>query len=252
MRSGACSDEMLYYEDKLTQLYYGDCREVLSSAAALQVDVAIADPPYGETSLDWDERCIGWLPVIPTNNLWCFGSFRFFFEHSRYFEGWQFAQDLVWEKHNGSNFHADRFKRVHEIVAQFYRGPWSDVFKSPVTTPDATKRTLRRKKRSPHLGHIEKSAYASEDGGPRLMRSVLYVRSCHGYAVHPTQKPVDLLSPLIEYSCPANGVVLDPFAGAGSTLVAAKNLGRRAIGIEIEEHWCEEAAKRLQQTFAFV
>ena len=240
-----------YYEDSLATLYLADNRELLSGALFMQpFTTTIADPPYGETSLEWDECCRGWLPLVPSNNLWCFGSFRFFFENAAEFRGWTFAQDLVWEKHNGSSFHADRFKRVHEVVAQFYRSSWSDVFKSPVTTPDATKRTLRRKKRPAHMGHIEQSAYASEDGGPRLMRSVLFVRSCHGYAVHPTQKPVDLLLPLIQYSCPVNGVVLDPFAGAGSTLVAAKQLGRKAVGIEIEERWCEEAAKRLEQTEA--
>lgn len=240
-----------YYEDSLTALYLADCREPLSGALFMQrFDVTIADPPYGETSLEWDERCSGWLPLVPSNNLWCFGSFRFFFENAQEFRGWTFAQDLIWEKHNGSNFHADRFRRVHEIVAQFYRGSWSDIFKSPVTTPDATKRTVRRKHRPRHTGNIGASAYESHDGGPRLMRSVLFVPSCHGYAVHPTQKPLELLSPLIEYSCPVTGVVLDPFAGSGSTLVAAKQLNRRAVGIEIEEQWCEVAAKRLEQTEA--
>ena len=79
------------------------------------------------------------------------------------------------------------------------------------------------------------------------MRSVLAVRSCHGYAVHPTQKPVGILHPLIEFSVPVSGIVLDPFAGSGSTLVAAREAGRRAIGIEVQERYCEIAAKRLAQ-----
>lgn len=237
-----------YYQQDGITIYLGDCRELLLSVLFMQrFDVTIADPPYGETSLEWDSRCEGWLGAVPSNNLWCFGSFRFFLESGSEFKGWDFAQDVIWEKHNGSSFHADRFKRVHEIVAQFYRGGWSQVFKSPVTTPDATARTLRRKKRPAHMGHIEASAYASEDGGPRLMRSVIFARSCHGYAEHPTQKPVELLLPLIQYSCPANGLVLDPFCGSGSTLVAARSLGLQAVGIEIEEYWCEVAANRLQK-----
>ncbi len=97
------------------------------------------------------------------------------------------------------------------------------------------------------MGEIGGHSYASEDGGPRLVRSVLAVRSCHGYAKHPTQKPVNILRPLIEYSCPPGGLVLDPFMGVGSTLVAAKGLRRRAVGIEVNEQYCEEAVLRLAQ-----
>ena len=155
----------------------------------------------------------------------------------------------MWEKHNGSGFHADRFKRVHEYAVQFYREgtPWDDVYKKPITTPDATARTVRRKRRPPHMGHIEAGAYESHDGGPRLMTSVIYCPSCHGYAEHETQKPVGILAPLIEYSCPPGGVVLDPTMGVGSTLVAAKSLGRRAVGIEVNERYAEAAVKRLRQ-----
>ena len=79
------------------------------------------------------------------------------------------------------------------------------------------------------------------------MRSVLRVHSCHGYAEHPTQKPIGIVSPLIEFSVPADGVALDPFMGSGTTLRAAKDLGRKAIGIEIHETYCEIAARRMEQ-----
>jgi site-specific DNA-methyltransferase (adenine-specific) len=64
---------------------------------------------------------------------------------------------------------------------------------------------------------------------------------------HPTEKPVPLLAHLVAKSCPEGGAVLDPFAGTGATLVAAVKLGRRVVGMELEERYCEVAARRLEQ-----
>ena len=226
-------------------LYHGDCLEILPT---LQGDVTITDPPYGVTSLEWDSRVLGWTDKVTTSALWCFGSMAFFMAHQ--FDGWKYAQEVVWEKHNGSIFHADRFRRVHEIAVMFYRGAWSSLHRNVPTTPDATKRTVRRKMRPAHSGHIDRSAYASEDGGPRLQRSVIKVRSCHGYAQHPTQKPVEIMAPLVEYSCPSAGIVIDPFMGSGTTGVACANLGRKFIGIEIERTYFDIACERIAAAYA--
>lgn len=64
---------------------------------------------------------------------------------------------------------------------------------------------------------------------------------------HPSPKPVRLMTWLVEHGSPPGGLVVDPFMGSGSTLVAAKQGGRRAIGIEIEERYCEIAAQRCSQ-----
>ena len=243
-----------YYQDEFVTLYHGDCFEILSDGAqgGGPEMVVVTDPPYGDTSLSWDRTPDpGWLAilVVLSRSMWCFGSMRFWLSEGEHFanSGWRYAQDLVWEKHNGSSFHADRFKRVHESVVQWYRGDWAQVYKDPQYTFDATARAVRRKQRPPHMGHIEAGSYVSEDGGPRLVRSVLEVRSEHGRAVHPTQKPLGILRPLIAYSVPSDGIVLDPFAGSGSTLLAARALRRKAIGIEVQERYCEAAARRLSQ-----
>jgi site-specific DNA-methyltransferase (adenine-specific) len=241
-----------FYDDGQITLYLADNRRLDLAALPFNVDAIVTDPPYGDTSLEWD-RTPGaeWLDLATalTRSLWCFGSFRFWLTESEKFTaaGWRYAQEIVWEKHNGSSFHADRFKRVHELAVQWYRGEWSDIYRDPQTTNDATARTVRMKQRPPHTGHIDAGSYASEDGGPKLMRSVLRVRSEHGRAVHPTQKPLGILRPLIAYSVPREGTVLDPFAGSGSTLLAARDLGRRAIGVEVREEYAEAAVRRLAQ-----
>lgn len=244
-----------YYQHTEITIY--NCHWMEAIADVPLVDCVITDPPYGETSLDWDTAEIAWLSamdrvVSQSGSVWSFGSLKYlvWLLHSKGMTAFRHAQEIVWEKHNSSNFHADRFKRVHELVVQLYRQntPWEEIYKRPVHTHDATARAVRRKRRPTHTGHIEESAYRSEDGGPRLMTSVIYERSCHGYAQHPTQKPLGILRMLMEYSCPPQGTVLDLFCGSGSTLVAAKDTGRKAIGIEIDEKFCEIAAGRLSQS----
>lgn len=217
----------------------GDCLDVLPTLPTGAFDCCITDPPYGDTSLDWDVVCNGWIPKVAAvlksaASIWVFGSMRFIapiFEQMAE-AGFRYSQDVVWEKQNGSGFHADRFRRVHEHAVMFYRGRWADVHHETQYTNDATARAVRRKKRPAHMGHIEAGHYVSVDGGPRMMRSVIYQANEHGRAVHPTQKPIPLLLSLIRYSCPVGGAVIDPFAGSGSTGIAASIEGMSATLIE--------------------
>lgn len=237
-----------YYEDASVSLYHGDCREI-APALGLRADAVFADPPYGETSLEWDKWPKAW-PTMATglsDQVWCFGSMRMFMTHGGEFEAWKLAQDVIWEKHNGSNGGKARFRRVHELALHFYRGEWSAIYHEQQFTNDATARTVRRKARPAHWGNINESSYASEDGGPRQMTNVIYARSCHGYAINETQKPEELVSPLVQYSVPPGGLLISLFSGSGTDLVVARKLGRRAIGFEMRESQCEKAAKRLSQ-----
>lgn len=238
----------VFYQDEKVTLYHGDAMELLQDIP--EADAVITDPPYGETSLEWDLWPYGW-PTLARRiapQLWCFGSIRMFLNTCHQWDGWSLAQDVIWEKHNGSNPANDRFRRLHEIALHFYQGEWKALYKNPQFTNDATARTVRRKKRPPQWGDIGQSHYTSEDGGPRLQGSVIYARSCHGHAVNETQKPEAIVHPLLDYSVPPGGLVVDCFAGSGTTLAVAKKTGRRAIGIEKRESQCQAIAERLSQS----
>ena len=114
---------------------------------------------------------------------------------------------------------------------------------------ERVERARRRVRRSARGGH--QSAVARERGSGRLSArlrkgAVIRCQRTNGQATkyHPTQKPVDVLRQLIESSSLLGELVLDPFMGVGSTLVAAIAEERRAIGIEVEEKYCERAAER--------
>lgn len=234
-----------YYSEAGITLYNADCQGILPLLGP--VDVCVTDPPYGETALEWDVRADCWLPLLKTQQLWCCGSFRFFLESP--FTGWRHVQEIVWEKHNGSSFQADRFRRVHEYVAHFVKEDvaWGDCYHVPIYTFNGIdKNSTNRKGQTPHLGYNPPVAGNRDDR--RLMRSVFALPSMQGKAVHPTQKPVALFTPLLEFSCPPGGTVLDPFCGSGSVLLAAKQLGRRAIGVEIREAYCQITVDRLRQS----
>lgn len=240
-----------YFENENVTLYFADCREVVPMLP--EVDVIMADPPYGETRLEWDTPMWAWMyqtPIKKSGSMWCFGSQRMFLDHAAEFsKRWHFAQDIVWEKHNGSNSHKDRFRRVHELALHFYEKntKWEDVYKNPVYTLDAAKRSIKRSGKPQHWGQIGGGEYSTKLGGKRLMRSVMYARSCHGYAIHPTQKPLNVVKAILDFSCPLGGLVFDPMCGAATTLVAAEALGMKAIGCDNDEAMCEKAANRLAQ-----
>lgn len=235
-------------------LYNADARDMLPLIGTATMDVCITDPPFGDTSLAWDKRVDGWIPEVarilkPNASVWVFGSMRFLAPLFEQFEehDFKYSQDIVWEKQNGTGFHNDRFRRVHEHAVLFYRGAWADVYHDTQYTADATAKTVRRKTRPAHTGHIENGHYTSEDGGPRLARSVVYMPNEHGRAIHPTQKPVELVRPMGRYSCPPGGSVLDPFMGSAAHGVATLTEGRTYVGIDDDKTHFADAAARLSE-----
>ena len=235
------------------EIITGDARDVLPTLPSESVDCCVTDPPYEKTSLKWDIWVEGWMDEVlriikPSGSMWVCGSFRMFTEHWAEFGNWKLSQDIIWEKHNGTGLFNDRFRRVHEMACHFYpkKSKWRDVYKQPQYTFDATKRTVRKKARPAHwMGATGDTVYTSEDGGPRLMRSVIHARNEHSRALHPTQKPVAFVEPMVLYSCPEGGTVLDPFAGSGTIGLVANRHGRSAVLVEGDEEHVKVARKRI-------
>lgn len=233
-----------YYSDQRVTLYHGRMEDVLPELG--QFDACVTDPPYGETALAWDRWPIGWPALVAehTASMWCFGSTRMFMDCRDEFAGWRLSQDLVWRKQMGSSLRSDRFRRVHEAITHWYRGAWSDIHHDTPRVPFS---------RGTSGGATPPGAHMNETAGQRirpggqklLMETVIDARNMHNRGIHPTEKPGAVLGPLLEYAVPESGLVLDPFAGSCSTLLTARQLGRRAVGIEANEEYCEKAAERL-------
>lgn len=255
-----------YFADDTVQLWLGDCRDILPHLG-LTADLVVTDPPYEETSHQWDRWPDGWLDTAASTAraMWCFGGLRMFMRRGPEFAlaGWKLSHDtvgtddveLIWEKHNASGPDNDRFRRIHEQAGFFYRGSWNGaeaVYREPQRiTTGVVERNRTVGKGSKAIG--QRGEYGDRrvwrDDGQRLMTSVIKARSMHrNGGIHPCEKPLGLLDPLIRYACPPGGLVLDLFAGSGSTLDAARQSGRRAVGIEANEKYAEAAAQRLQQT----
>lgn len=220
-------------------------------AAEGPFDLIIGDPPYGDTSLSWDKRVFGWQAVAlsrlkPTGSMWVFGSLRFLL-HQGTPQGFRYAQDIVWQKPNGTGVAADRFKRVHEHAVQFYlaTSPWARIFnevqREPATHKNKSPR-VRRRDRAKHGGAIAPVDYV--DDGTRIVKSIIAAPSVRG-GLHPTEKPVGLLEVLIRTSCPPGGLVGDFFAGSASVADACALTGRNYVGAEIDPVMTEKARRRL-------
>lgn len=237
-----------YYADESVTLYLGDCREIVPTVGP--VDCIVADPPYGETSLTWDRWPDDWPTAVSgaTASMWCFGSMRMFLDRRDEFAYWHLSHDVVWSKPAASGVVNDRFRRNHELALHWYRGKWADVYHEG----------QRVANHGPDKGLVVRSAKVARwegergrnmwtDDGTRLMQSVIEVAHMRLRGVHPTEKPVGILDPLIRYACPEGGTVLDPFAGSGSTAEAARLTGRKAVLVEADERYCELIARRMSQ-----
>ena len=217
-----------YYKDDFVTLYHGDC---LEQTQWLEADVLVTDPPYG---INVEQRLGSWYGVK---------------ERQR----------------TKSVIANDKTPEIRDAVLELWGSNPSIVFGSwKVERPPLTKHRLiwHKKGQAPGPSNAafmtqDEEIYVWGEGFVKSsppFRSVIATTESRGTEVgkigHPTPKPIGLMEILIQ-RCP-DGVIGDPFAGSGSTLIAARNLGRKAIGVELEEKYCEIIATRLsQQAFNF-
>jgi hypothetical protein len=204
-----------YYSDALVTLYHGDCREITEWLAA---EVLVTDPPYGD-SYTSNKPGVHRGKVIANDDsertrddalaLW--GNRR----PSLVFGSWKSTPPegtktaLVWDKGLGAG--------MGDLSV-----PWKPNWE---------------------LIYVIGAGFHGHRGTSIITgRMVTWASKGRD---HPNQKPTGLILKLLD-KCPP-GAISDPFAGSGSTLVAAKQLGRRSVGVEIEECYCELIARRLDQ-----
>lgn len=213
-----------YYQDDYVTLYHGDC---LEQTAWLEADVLVTDPPYGQayksgmdrgSRTNWHDEIKGDDTTEARDNallLWGNDKAGLVFGTWKVAKPEQTRQTVIWDK-TPCGFMGDLsipFGTAHEEIYCIGKNGWTGMREASI---------------------IRKQMLMSGDSNRPN---------------HPTPKPIGLMEQLIGKTI---GTVADPFAGSGATLVAAKNLGRKAIGVEIEEKYCELIAKRLSQdTFDF-
>lgn len=233
----------------------GDALELLKEIPSASIDCIVTDPPYGDTSLAWDVIVSGWTDeamraLKPSGSMWVFASMRYLTKLMPTMSKWHMVQEIVWEKHNGSSMRNDRFFRVHEYAVQFIpcHEQWGKIYKSPQYTHGHRPYSLTTRRKPTHFSQATTDHQHTSDGR-RLQRSVMKVHSMHGRAVHPTQKPEGIIEPLVKYSCPHGGRILDPFSGSGTTGVVAVRHGRSYIGLELNPTYAEISRKRVDEAW---
>ena len=201
-----------YFENDLVTLYHGDCLEITDW---LEADVLVTDPPYGmNRAFGGDNNDY----VANDHNtdvrdamldLWGWEKPGIAFGHWKCERPKKIRHSCVWDK--GRMAMGDQSAAYATSHEEFY------VFGNTKNWLDKREQSVIR--------------FKVPDG--------------HARPDHPSAKPVGLMEHLIRKT--NSGVVADPFAGSGTTLLAARNLGRKVIGVELDERYCEMIANRLSQ-----
>lgn len=211
-----------FYQDAYATLYHGDCREILPTLP--QVDLVLTDPPYGiGLNTDNSRFCGGTVASVAKrgSGVGTANGKPILNDDEPFDPSFLLAygrNQIIWGWHN----FPDKLPRGACLV-------WLKRFDEAFGT---------------FLSDAE-TAWMSKGHGVYCRRD-LSNNAITNERAHPTQKPLGLMAWCLDFF-PNAQTILDPFAGSGTTLRAAKDLGRKSIGIEIEERYCEIAARRLEQ-----
>lgn len=239
-------------DDYINKVICGDCLEVMKGIPDGSVDLVVTDPPYGVTACDWDQPidlANMWRHVkrIGAPNCACIITSiqPFTTDLINSNRDW-FAYEWIWEKTKGSG-HMDANRkpmRIHENICVFTKKGYPRY--QPQGLIEGTYKTGRDVNVEGKVYHQYGNHGTSKFGN--FPKSIIKIPNPSGINhPHPTQKPVALMAYLLKTHGTIGDIILDPFAGSGTTCVAAKQLGRKYIGIEIDPDYCKTAEDRLRQ-----
>ena len=250
----------LYYKDEYIRLFQGDCLEVMDRLIekGVKFDAIITDPPYGTTACKWDS-------IIPFDKMWerlnrlikedsaivLFGS-EPFSSALRMSNIKNYKYDWIWDKNKASNYINCKYQpmKTYEDICVFSKmsSTYSvkgnmKYFPQGIIMLDKPKIQKRTSKKSGEIYHTSPNIQTQQiiSNYPNSILNFKFVSK----PIHPTQKPVSLMEYLINTYTNENDLILDFTCGSGTTLLAARNLKRKCIGIELEEKYCEIAKNRL-------
>lgn len=245
----------------------GDCLEHLPTLPSGSAQCILADPPYYNVLReDWDTQwavasdyldwCLLWtsecLRILRDDGLFfCFGQLgkrEHVFIHlmSELCRRYQFHDLIIWDRVVGYNERRDSFTPAYEMILVLRKTDAVKFFKDAVREPydsrtiEAYLRDKRYKDREARLAHLSKGKFAT---------NILSVPSLKGSSKekcgHPSQKPIALVQKLIACATEPGDLVFDPFLGSGTTAVAAEEMGRRWLGIELNPDYARITQERL-------
>src|SRR3990167_7569633 len=238
-------------DDYINKVLNEDCLNVLKELPDRCIDLVLTDPPYGITNNDWDST--EKLPEVFNECLrvlkdW--GGLVFTASEPFNHEMYQllkkyFRHSWVWDKDFPGSFQNAKFRplKVEESIMVFSNN-------TPVNYYPIMRKIKERKsggggKITDNYSGLKYYETIRSEAFPKSI--IRFFNGDQKNKQHPTQKPVSLMSYLIQTYSQPNDIIFDPFLGSGTTAVAAKQLGRNYIGIEISEKYCKIANDRLRQ-----